>query len=247
MSRADTSEYNNFNLFWNFEYTRRNDPKQGEKTIAVMRILYDEVDIVYDNSEQMLDFILSGKFTYRVIPPFDGSEYSVRKLHSEHHIHGLEMRDEFDRLRISLIDCGYSPSNAMVQPCVIDFSRPLRQIVADVKSVYAMQHSLAKHEVPAADSIHQDSLGERIRADSKIRRLPKRNDRDLPRAIGLWLWDYLHDRNLNGKSFHKAREAFESNYRSKLPVDMYVDESQIKVLYMATANCIRERTVLPLV
>lgn len=247
MPRAKPGEYTKFHLFWNWEYAKRNDPEDAKRTIEIFANL--EVRDVYKDSSQLLDAILCSSFKYVYYTSSIEHSDSVKLIYREHSWQNSEMRYKFDKLRRELDNCGFSADNDFIQPCIIDFSKPLSQVIADIKSEYTAHHCKNKHGVIYGNIIHEQSLEEQIRSASAIRKLPKQGHRNLPRAIGLWLWDYLMDRGFGMSRFAKARNAFYATYQdenSKLRVNGYNDESQLKSLMLATDKCIREKSVLPL-
>jgi len=118
---------------------------------------------------------------------------------------------------------------------LVDMNRFVEEIVSDIKKFYNTYHGLPDYQ-------SQERI---IRGSGNIKRLP----RELPRAIGLWLWDYLEERKIAWEFRSKSYEAFRNHYQSsdsELFIDGYSQPSQLAMLLDNAHQCIQRMEVLPM-
>lgn len=253
MPRADRNEYIEFNQYWVWEYEKRRNPDAHADSIEKFSRVRP-VD-VYHNASDMISDILLGSFSYKYYWAM-----SSPAVHSMKELCEMDDMDEFfekkseRRLSPGTSDMlkanGIWLSTDIKRAYIIDFSRPLAEIVAEVKSAYSLETGKFSGDYDNPIWTYYDEANEEcLRATTGIKRLPKREDRNLPRAIGLWLWDYLHEKGFSVRQFAKAKNAFYETYqgtKSSLRVDGYSDEAQLRTLLLATDKCIQQGIVLPL-
>ena len=121
------------------------------------------------------------------------------------------------------------------QLLLVDMSKDLKEIISDVKKCYNSFHRLPDYQ-------HQEST---IRSSGNITRLP----RDLPRAIGLWLWDYVDNKKFSWEHRAKAYAAFREKYQNpnnpELFIGGYPKDSQLGETLELANECIEKMEVLP--
>lgn len=235
--------------FWLFEYERRHDPSKFAQKMEFLHVSCRGIDI-YGSSTDILEDVLSGKFQYRFIPTNRRS--AIRNLADEceaMEIFGDDAEKTLaEQTRFVLARHGVDICRGNIRAYKIDFSKPLNLILAEIKAAYNftsdnIQYNKDRVFWPYNDEANEENL----RHVCALKRLPKREDKNLPRAIGLWLWDYLDAQGKTPEQFYKARNAFYDQYLSRLPDNArYEDEGQIKKIYLATAKCIADCDVYSL-
>lgn len=78
----------------------------------------------------------------------------------------------------------------------------------------------------------------------------RRKSRDLPRAIGLWLWDYIEQHKISWNHRAKSYKAFDSIFHNPNRQDMYIDAyftiQKLASLLDITNNCVQSMDVFPM-
>lgn len=250
MSRADRQEYIMFNEYWLWEYERRNDPGAFDRRIALYS-RWTSFDI-YGSASEIIKAVVSGGFSYKYY--WSNTSPAVSSMHElcgRDENHDLEEDKIFESGTAEFLKRnGLGGNDTLKRAYVIDFSRPLSQILAEVKAAYSLETGTFGGDADNPVWTYGDeATEERLRGTVGIKRLPKREDRNLPRAIGLWLWDYLQERGFGMSQFAKAKNAFYATYQGvscAVRIDGYGDEAQLRTLLLATDKCIHQLAVLPL-
>lgn len=245
MPPADAKEYYLFMRFWLWEYYKRHSPEEAidRNEESKRRVYLSSSDII----ASIVD--CSFEYLYEYIPV---SEPSTEQIYSL-----IELYDDDDDTLCGINKKQYAFMCQVLQklfsdeyvPYAINMSKPIELICAEIRSEYEFFHndSPLTPDCPA-ERASRNSFSERIRAHSPLKRLPKGN-RNLPRAVGLWLWDYLHNRSFGEDQFYKAATAFHAEYHQangSIFIPEYQDDSQLKVLLHATSRCIHDNLVYPM-
>lgn len=131
--------------------------------------------------------------------------------------------------------------NISMQPYIIDFSKSIEAILCEIRLEYYYRNRDTAKKQNALRKVLLDS----IKRKKGIRKMPK--DPHIPRAVGIWLWDYLHEKEIDIKFKHKSFHAFHDRFHrsdSKLHIDRYKDDTQLGRLLRSTIKCIEQIKVL---
>jgi hypothetical protein len=109
------------------------------------------------------------------------------------------------------------------------------------------------HDEKGEDQLRLEKLLDTFR-QKRTRKFFKKIERvrvnDLPRAIGLWLWDYINKKKIPWKHRAKSYAAFRGQYQNpnkqELFIKAYFKDSQLAELLDATNTCIKKMEVLPM-
>jgi hypothetical protein len=241
MPKRTPKEYAEFYRFWLWEYTKRNAQfradyaacEAGELSCAVLskygfnvlppsgRFDHSAMDNQYADAEEVLTAVLQGELKYR-IPGFVEDYTAVLPAVFDNG----EMRPDW----VARLRDKEQPEKLFA----IDLSAPLELILAELTAHYESHHG-------RFDPL--EAFDCQLRRRSALKRLPSR-EADLPRAIGLWLWDQC---DLTGEKPAKAIKVFRERFQNAHDADNYLDkylaDADMHRLYTITADCIDQLNV----
>lgn len=125
----------------------------------------------------------------------------------------------------------------------INFDLDIEAIVSDIRLINASY----KQEYELEKSAWDESCKRQLKTYCQMRRHPKGN-KNLTRAIGLWLWDFICSNEIMWKNRAKAYKAFHERYHavdSAIVLDGYRDDKQLAELLDLAGRCIDKMNVLP--
>lgn len=276
MPRADEKTIQDFYYFWKWEYTRRNveykekfefemetydeimvhDQLAGESMFAFGEYLIElsqlegsqvlPESIFYRSSDDVIKAIITNKFEYK--RPFclmlpKNIEYS--SIFEEFYKEIIESNCFTSGMKKLVSLLSENPEKD-IRICIVDFSKPVEDIIDDIKKIYTMK---AYVENRGHHREIRNDLMAHPKNDDEISRLPK-GARDLPRAVGLWLWDYVDSKKIQWEHRAKSYAAFHLKFQNPKRPDCFVDKynksAQLADLLDKTRQCIEGIKVLPM-
>ncbi len=290
-SAAMKIEFTKFIIFWNWEYSCRNDNHIDEyhkilndkssyindrhKALRIMPIcrtplrlpssryrkLFGKFEYslaitdlwgqtsdgktmcsFYQGAEHILNFIINKKFKYST-PRYFMHERPTKGIISFGGIDKLPVLDEIpEKYKFKIIKYISELRSEKKDILYVDFSANIKTIVESIKYHYDSVHN--SKEYTSLIDYHY----EHARTATSLSKLPKNVDRNLPRAVGLWMWDYMKERKIQWKMRGKAINAYIEKFQNENAIDLYInkygDRSQLEKLLTATDKCIQEMKVL---
>lgn len=112
---------------------------------------------------------------------------------------------------------------------LIDFSLPIETILSEVRAIYEQLNSSGSKELYCA-------IRKNVRSKSGVTTIS-----DAPRAIGLWLWDYIHANSC--KQNAAIRELGETGHLRLLNMEN-LEDTDLRFFLRRTKACIEAREVL---
>lgn len=198
----------------------------------------------YQGAEHILNFIINKKFIYRT-PRCFMHKKPIKRILSFGGIEKLPVLDEIPEQHKRKILKYISSMREKKQDIIyIDFSANINTIVESIKLHYDILH-----ESKSLTSLI-DYRYEQAKTATSLSKLPKNEDKNLPRAVGLWMWDYIKEKQIQWKNRGRAITAYNEKYNNAKNKDLYInkymDRAQLEKLLAATNRCIQEMKVLPL-
>lgn len=252
MPRIDTTTSVEFLRFWNWEYLKRNAQfltdfealeADGTKTIFLENCGFTI------NASAGKDVLESNSFLSSDSPAFQSSETVLNDTilgRLRYHRPGLRIDLEGFRPLIQDTDGQADPvllkmhtsAEQPFKPYYVDLSKPLKQLEAELRFIHqAYTLSLSSADI---DSTHDVSL----RQKGNIQRIPA--SRDLPRAIGIWLWDRFQAGHLKNQCYREFRARYQSENSGQLYLEQDYAEHYLGYLIDITDRCISDTTAHPL-
>ncbi|WP_156955696.1 hypothetical protein [Solidesulfovibrio alcoholivorans] len=260
MPRADEKLINDFYFFWKWEYTKRNErfrdtinlsiemaeelqQCQGEMVYSAGDFLCNHISLqngaIHKSSDDILNDTMSGRLAYKYPTPLP-SEIKMKYVH--------ENADTLEAIKAmpGMADLTDRKIRKLGYLCLIDFARPFNDIVDDIRKL----HNRLEYVESVFDSrIFSNLPMSSIKEEGEFSRLPS-VDRDLPRAVGVWLWDYVALKKIRWENKARAWPAFRQKFQNpRQPsrfIEKYNTDSQLGELLERTRQCIEEVKVLPM-
>jgi hypothetical protein len=269
MPRVDDYKFWRFFHFWRWEYTRRNEKYREENNILVTGdIPYSNNGAYlhnfgtycfwtcdgndaeffqhkyYFNANEILDDVLNNRIKHVFPDPgtcFKGvidvplTKKGMKKFVELYVNHSkLTHTEAYDfRKELGPID-EYREMYGKYSLLLIDTTQPIERIIAEIK------WNLSDDDEP------RDMMRIDISDNCKLSRYPRNGD--LPRAVGVWLWDYVQKHNIPWNHRARAYTAFEDAFKrdtSKIVISGYNDPKQLSELLDLAKECIEKMEVLP--
>ncbi|MBI4806663.1 MAG: hypothetical protein HY795_15670 [Desulfovibrio sp.] len=251
MEYSEAQDYRYFITHWKHQYMKRNvdfvsdlfKVKKGEISAEHFCDKYNTIimsDDYYDSlcsSTEILCCLMSDTFDYGSLIIEKRANVQLMNIVAD-----SQTQDYVKKLYDAeiIIDSGGKP-----RIMSIDFSAPLASILSEVKMYYGM--------VNEVDEIYKEGWDEacykEIQRTGALRRRP-REEKNLTRAVGLWLWDYRVINQIpwkhRAKTYSAFRKDFQNPNKPELFIDKYKSDNQLAELLDATNNCIERMEVLPM-
>jgi len=186
---------------------------------------YDENDQFYLNSSDILTGLSLGIFKYKYPDLINFRGYKSIEV-----IHPLV-------------------KNLPKEVISIDLWSPLKDIIREISHYYHLRNIIiakdsSEREIHIAGTQeYQLHLSKEINVGLK-----RVNINNICRAIGIWLWDYIAEKNILWEHRAKAYHAFHAKYHSaasEITIDGYRDDRQLAEQLDLARECIEKMEVLP--
>jgi len=246
MPKCDTDILLKFYTFWVWEYVKRRHlsghvkmhgpykgQNQGWYKINNFILMESEKECLMSTDSDGLIFrIASNTFqckyprkwnVHSAVRYLNPHDYRITELKYDHDLHEVYEKD----ITKQCFDGKY-----VVE---IDRSADVNVAIAELKYIHT------------GVSTDMDEL--LIRNNSKLSRFP-REGRDIVRAVGLWLWDFMRNNSISIHNKSKAIAAFHKKYHTpdngEIYIDKYHSDSQLAEKLEITTRCIEIMDVLPM-
>jgi len=248
MEYSKDQDFRYFMTFWKHQYAKRNacffeDVIRVElNTYSAERFFEKYGTLVYmvtyymslPGSDSIIHDILDNSFDYGhlIVEKFSSSIDTtfISEEYTEEFLKKLESTKFFKKTNGTKV-------------VAINFDLDIESIVSDIRLINAIY----KNEYELEKSAWDESCKRQLKIDCPMKRHPKGN-KNLTRAIGLWLWDYICNNEIRWKNRAKAYKAFHAKYHadnSEVVVDGYRDDKQLAELLDLAGRCIDKMHVLP--